>query len=84
MRKFEYTFDIEETTITRCVIEVEAETLEAAMAAVEEHGPWGWEVHYGKQLWYECQETGDNDPNNSENWDSLPAFLVSKEDSDDV
>ena len=71
MPKFEYTFDIEETTIRRCEIEVEAETLEAAMAAVEEQGPWDWEVHYGKELWYECDETLDNDPNNPEHWDKI-------------
>ena len=73
MPVFEYTFDIEETVIKRCQIEVEAETLEAAMAAVEDQGPWGWDVHYGNDLWYECEETSDNDAENPEHWKQLDA-----------
>jgi len=45
--------------------------LEEAMSAVEEQGPWMWEVHYGKDLWYECQETSDNDAKNPNHWEQL-------------
>lgn len=73
MPKFEYTFDIEETIIKRCEIEVEAATLEAAMNAVENLGPWEWDVKYGKELWYESEEIMDNNARNPDNWNQLDA-----------
>ena len=68
MPKFEYTFDIEERIIKRCSIVVEAPFMATAMRQVEEEGPWGWDVHYGKDLSYECEETEDNDANDTANW----------------
>ena len=73
MAKFQYSFEIEETTIKSCSIVVEAPTLSEAMSAVEDNGPWAWEISYGKELYYEAEEPCNISPTDPVHWKQLDA-----------